>query len=362
MVGTLSALVRAMTAPRKIIPGRTWFVTRRTTRRHFLLRPDEDGTSQALYWYTTAVLAKKFGIVLHAVQVLSTHIHEVLTDVHGNLPRFVQERNRALANALKCYRKWPEEVFQRAPASYVELFGSRAIIDKIAYTIANCVTAALSETPAEWPGVRTTVGDFGRSVEVRRPNFYFKSTNPVWPERASIEIKVPHQLEESVGTTTALKLLSVAIDGAVGVAVSSVRAAGRIFATVSELTRVSFRKRSRSFEPFGARNPTFACSGDASAAKVARSERDAFLSAYQAALCALRRGASPPSFPEGSWRWCRELFGESTPPSRPPSSSPPPTNSLSVGSSLNREQFESGDLLFEFITSKERRLVAQLEV
>lgn len=302
-----------MTAPRKIIPGRTWFVTRRTTRRHFLLRPDEDGTSQALYWYTTAVLAKKFGIVLHAVQVLSTHIHEVLTDVHGNLPRFVQERNRALANALKCFRKWPEEVFQRAPASYVELFGVHAIVDKIAYTITNCVSAELVEAPHKWPGVRTTVTDFGTSIEVERPNIYFKSTNPVWPEKASIRISVPHQLEEAFGETTALKLLAEKTSHAISVAVSTVRAAGRTFAKVRELTRVPFQRRSRSSEPFGARNPTFACGSVQEEVHKAKRERRLFLAAYYAALDAIRRGIRAPPFPEGSWRWCRELF-KSAPP------------------------------------------------
>ena len=137
-----------MSLPRQIRPGATWMITRRTTRRHFLLRPDRDGTAQQIYWYTTAILAKKFGVELHAVQVLSTHMHEVLTDVHGNLPAFLRERNRALANALKCHRKWPEEVFQRAAANCVELLGEDSVMKQIAYTIANCVDAGLVRSPS----------------------------------------------------------------------------------------------------------------------------------------------------------------------------------------------------------------------
>ena len=98
-------------------------ITRRTTRRHFLLRPDADGTIQQLYWYTTAVLAKKFGIKIHAVQMLSTHLHEVLTDVRGELPRFLQRRNRLLALALKCQHKWPEEVFAVCSPEYYRKHG-----------------------------------------------------------------------------------------------------------------------------------------------------------------------------------------------------------------------------------------------
>src|SRR5688572_23323737 len=115
------AVREVMTAPRCIRPGTVWFVTRRTTRRHFLLRPDAHNTILQLYWYCTAVVARELGILVHATQMLSNHLHEVVTDVRGELPRFVQERNRLFANALKCHRGWPEEVFCRAPASYVEL-------------------------------------------------------------------------------------------------------------------------------------------------------------------------------------------------------------------------------------------------
>jgi hypothetical protein len=49
----------------------TWFVTRRTTRRHYLFSPDkEDGEVEQLYWYTTAVFAKMFGVQLHMTQLL----------------------------------------------------------------------------------------------------------------------------------------------------------------------------------------------------------------------------------------------------------------------------------------------------
>ena len=61
-----------MTAPRPVEPG-TYLVTRRTTRRHFLLRPDSDGTMQQLYWYATIVYAKEYGIEVNATQMLSDH-------------------------------------------------------------------------------------------------------------------------------------------------------------------------------------------------------------------------------------------------------------------------------------------------
>lgn len=301
-----------MTPPRCIRPGRTWLVTRRTTRRHFLLRPDQDGTSQAIYWYTTAVIAKKFGIILHAVQVLSTHIHEVLTDPRGVLPLFVRERNRALANALKCHRKWPEEVFQRAPANYVEIFGASATLKEIAYTIANCVEAGLVPSPELWPGARTIVDDIGtRTIEVSRPAMYFDPKNSVWPEKAELRLELPRSLVDAFGSS-AKAVLGAYVDRVVVRARTLTRFAGNLGQAIARLTKVPFEKRASSYESFGQRQPYFAAGGDPLQTHRAIVERRAFLDSYRAALERWRAGNSRPAFPEGAWRWARELLGTVT--------------------------------------------------
>jgi hypothetical protein len=284
-------------------------ITRRTTRRHYLLRPDADGTAQGIYWYATAVLARKFGILLHAVQALSTHLHEIVTDVHGNLPAFLRERNRILANALKCHREWPEEVFQRAPASYVELCGHTAILQKIGYTLANCVEAGLVEHPRDWPGVTVDAADLGaRTVRARRPPFYFDPANPVWPATVSIRIEMPKQIVRTYGTR-ARDAVRVAVEAAVSVARAVARKAGYVVRTAAALCAIAVDHRARSAEPRGARNPTFASGGVAAEHRSAVSDRASFLAAYRDA----RRGLADVvpnrgNFPIGSWRWPTELF------------------------------------------------------
>ena len=296
-----------MTSPRFIRAGRTWLVTRRTTRRHFLLRPDADGTTQQIYWYTTAVLARKFGIRVHAVQMLSTHMHEVLTDVRGELPAFVRERNRALANALKRHRHWPEEVFQRGPASYVELYGTTALLREIGYTVANCVEAGLVRSPDKWPGVTVSADDIGRRVvEVERPAMYFDPTNPVWPERASLPIEMPQSMLDTFGEAaraTIRRAVSLAVEQARGLS----RKAGRAVGSVANLMRIPFATRARS--PDGARrgSPTFATGGDAALTKLALTERKIFSTKYRQAVERLGAFVEGAAFPEGSWRWPREL-------------------------------------------------------
>lgn len=299
-----------MTQPRCIRPGRTWLVTRRTSQRRYLLRPDADGTSQSLYWYTTAVYAQKFGIKVHAVQVLSTHLHEVLTDLRGKLPAFLRERNRALANALKAHRRWPEEVFQRAPASCVELYGPEAIVNAIAYTLANCVEAGLAASPAAWPGVTTNVEDVGRRVvRVLRPKMYFDSKNPVWPAEVSLPIDTPPLLEQTFGNTkAALAKLRSAVRGAIACATATLKKAGRSFARVADLTLGPFTRTASAPQKPSDRNPTFATGGNATQLRLAVAERRAFLAMYRIALHSLRRGLLGIPFPEGTWRWAHELI------------------------------------------------------
>ena len=70
-----------MSKPRSIEPGKTYLVTRRTLARFFLLRPDQDGMMTRLFIFWLSVLALAFGMRVHAVTVMSTHFHMVVTDV-----------------------------------------------------------------------------------------------------------------------------------------------------------------------------------------------------------------------------------------------------------------------------------------
>jgi putative transposase len=275
-----------------------------------LLRPDGDGGTQRIYWYVTAVLAAKFGIELHAVQVLSTHLHEVLTDVRGVLPAFLRERNRILANVLKRHRDWPEEVFQRAPASCVELYGPAAILKQIGYTLANCVKAGLVNELKDWPGVTVTADEIGtRVVVVERPPMYFNPKKArLWPLRASLAITMPRALTHAYGDR-AKRVLRGAVHGAVKRARRFARRARYVLRSVNELLTVPFVNRTESVETSRERNPTFATGGDPALATQAVAETRAFRTLYRQARDALKSGRlAEVVFPEGTWRWCREVL------------------------------------------------------
>jgi len=93
-----------MTRPRIVDPGATLALSRRTTRRHFLLHPDEARQMEQVYWYCLAYAAKLHGVLVHAACLMSTHSHEVVTDVRGEYPKFLQTLHRNLALCTKAYR------------------------------------------------------------------------------------------------------------------------------------------------------------------------------------------------------------------------------------------------------------------
>jgi len=297
-----------MSNPRRIVPNVTYFVTRRTSRRYFLLNPDKKRLVWAIYWYATAVLAEEFGIRVHAVQILSNHMHEVLTDTRGELPRFLQQRNRLFANAIKVLRGWPEEVFARGSASCVALYGEEAILRQIAYTLANAVEAGLAATPEEWPGVTLAATDIGtRTISVERPAVYFNADNTRWPRVAKLAITIPSPLEASFGRTSAMERIVRTVRDAVRDARETARKAGRFVRSVTKIFATPHTRRASSFEEEGTRNPTFAAAGNRELAALALYELRSFLKAYREALSRARAGIRDAVFPRGTWRLNREF-------------------------------------------------------
>jgi REP element-mobilizing transposase RayT len=62
-----------VTAPRQVLPGTAYLVTRRCAQREFLLRPSP--ATNAVFLYVLAVAACRFGIRVHAFCVLSNHCY-----------------------------------------------------------------------------------------------------------------------------------------------------------------------------------------------------------------------------------------------------------------------------------------------
>jgi REP element-mobilizing transposase RayT len=281
----------------------TYLITRRVLFRYMLLRPD--GRMNQILRYLLAVLAHRHGIQVHAFCAMSTHIHLVVTDVHGTLPAFLHTFHRIVALCTKVLRRWDEVVWDKSPTSVVRLETPAAIVEKIAYVLANPVIAGLVRRAHEWPGAKSRVHEIGQgTLHARRPDVYLNPKNPNWPLEAALPISLPPCIEpaqaDSFRRQVAAELARLEAD-----ARDEMQRQHRSFLGAERAAAVSPTARATTAEPSIDRNPTFAVGRNQSDAwhRAAAAVR-AFRVSYRAALERWRNGARHILFPAGTW-WMR---------------------------------------------------------
>ncbi len=289
-----------MAAPRRIVPGARYLITRRCCQRTFRLRPSPD-TTHALA-YCLALALEKTGVILHAACFMSNHHHLVVTDPRGELPNFLRELHRFAAKALNAIQGQRENLWSAEPCSAVRLADDFDVVDKIAYVAANPVAAGLVAQPEEWPGL--SIWRPG-SVRVARPRGYFLHSN--CPNVVTLRVDAPAP-DGTLGVEAPprsdwRKRIREAIASKVASAHRNTRAAGRhFFGRAGVLTR-SFVQRARSFEPQRMIAPTVAAK-DHNARRALLGLHKAFRIAYRHALDAWTAGDRSAVFPAGTW-WMR---------------------------------------------------------
>jgi REP element-mobilizing transposase RayT len=288
-----------MTQPRCIRPNTTVLITRRTQRRTHLFRPDDE-LSQ-LYLYVLAVIAKRYAIRVHAVVLMSTHEHLIVTDTRGCLPNFLRELHRLFALGVKVLRKWEGAVWDHERPSVVELRTPEAVLEKLAYVMANPVAAGLVRAAKDWRGIQTLPHDLGQKIlRASRPAFYFDQDNPLWPQQASLQLTMPE-----VGELTGLQIRDIVhneLTEQERQARANVKHRRATVVGMDRIRRASPFEQAKSWEPLRSRNPQFA---------VGRQQKHAFFEAvaalrafrraYRDALDRWRCGLRATCFPEGTW-------------------------------------------------------------
>ncbi|MFT3772784.1 MAG: transposase [Minicystis sp.] len=294
-----------MSQPREITPGATYLITRRVILRHFLFRPD--AAINQLLVYALAVSARRYGLEVHAFCTMSTHLHLVVTDVHGVLPRFLQFFHRLVALGTKELRAWEGPVWDHEATSVVKLLTRAAMIEKTAYVLANPVAAGLVRRAHEWPGAKVDVSEIGRGVLcAARPKVYFDPMNPEWPEEATLALTLPpaveHDSQGSFCRDVATELERQEVE-----ARADVKRHGRTFLGPERARKVSPHARATSPEPPRDRNPTFAVGRQQGSLwhRAAAAVR-AFRGSYRVALEHWCSGVRSAVFPAGTW-WMREF-------------------------------------------------------
>src|SRR5215813_483594 len=289
MVGPALDDSLAMSQPRQIIPNTTYLITRRVILRHTLLRPDKVMTRILLY--LLAVAANHHGVEVHAFCAMSTHIHLVVTDVRGVLPAFLHLFHRTVALCTKVLRGWNDALWDEQPTSVVRLETPAAVIEKIAYVLANPVAAGLVRHAHEWPGAKVLVDDLGKGMlRASRPDVYLNPKNPRWPKETTLSITLPPCIEPEHAASFRRRV-AVELARLEAAAHTHMQQQGRRFLGAEQASRVSPEARATSAEPTLDRNPTFAVGreqGDAWRRAVSAVRE--FRAEYRAALEQWRHG------------------------------------------------------------------------
>ncbi len=163
-----------MTVPRRLVPGRTHAVTRRTAGRCFFLRPSERVNQIVLYAIGVA-LQRNPGVSLHAATWESNHVHSSLTDdsEESGLSDYFRDLHSLTARALNCHFGRGENLWCDGSYDNVEIASRHTLEEQLLYLWVNPVQDGLTATPEAWPGVKFLPEDFGRTFTVEKPDEAF---------------------------------------------------------------------------------------------------------------------------------------------------------------------------------------------
>ena len=281
-----------MTAPRQVLPGTTYLVTRRCAQRQFLLRPSK--VTNEVFLYLLALAAQRFAIQVHAFCVLSNHFHLIVTDPDARLPAFHQFLDSLVARALNCaHGRW--EAFW-APNSFsaVALASPADVLDKAAYVLANPVAAGLVRRGRLWPGLWSAPEKIGAgALEARRPKHFFNPDGDL-PETVSLKLTAP----PGSGSAAAFRASLTAL-----VAEREELAAKEFpngFLGVAKVLAQDPEGRPRGVEPRGKLNPRVAALDKWNRVQVLQ-RLLTFLQTYREAWEARREGKRNVLFPAGTY-------------------------------------------------------------
>lgn len=284
----------ALTAPREVLPGKTYLVTRRCTQRQFLLKPSR--RTNQLVRYCLAVAARKTGVLVHAVCVMSNHWHGVVTDPMARLPEFLEHFHRLLARAQNASLGRWENLWSTDKTSVVLLVSDEDVLEKMAYTISNPTAAGLVRTPREWPGVVTQ--RIGERSRVDMPDIFFDPEGPL-PESIVLELTRP-PIYVQLDTNELARYLAKAVQRRVRDARQSLARQGRRFLGAKAVLQQRFDGAPKTNEPRRNPHPRLAALHTPARVQAIRSLM-AFLRDYRIAWQAWRRGKREQVFPAGTY-------------------------------------------------------------
>jgi putative transposase len=283
-----------VTAPRCLLPGETYLITRRCTQRQFLLRPSR--LTNQLVSYCLALAAQHTGVLLHAVCFMSNHWHGVVSDPFARLPEFLERFHRMFARAQNAALGRWENLWSSDKTSVVLLVSEQDILDKMAYTMANPTAAGLVATPSQWPGVITR--RMGEQLRIEMPDVFFDHDG-ILPPQAELEFTRPPAFSHLDDGAFA-RLLDDAVRERVRAAREHMRQQGKPFLGAKDILRQAFSAAPTTPAPRRNPNPRIAAHRTPERVNAIRRMLE-FVHDYREAFLAWRNGDRSVLFPAGTY-------------------------------------------------------------
>jgi REP element-mobilizing transposase RayT len=283
-----------MTAPREILAGATYLVTRRCSQRQFLLKPSP--LTNQLVRYCLADAARHTGVEIHALCVMSNHWHGVVTDPNARLPEFLERFHRLLARVQNAALGRWENLWSSDKPSVVRLISDDDVLDKMAYVITNPTAAGLVQRPEQWPGI--LAHRIGERTVVDKPEIFFRREGALAAKLSLVMTRAP--IYKHLDDASFALQLARAVEKKVHAAHAEMRDARRSFQGVRAILRQRFDAAPRSNELRRNPNPRIAAHRTPQRIRAIRLMLD-FFRRYRAARQAWRRGVRETLFPAGTY-------------------------------------------------------------
>jgi putative transposase len=230
--------------PRQVLPRQFYLITRRCSRREFLLRPDPATNNAFLYCLINAALRYEIDVLLPCV--MSNHYHAVIYDRAGRYPEFIEHVHKLVARSQNALRGRWENMWSSEQTCVVKLVGREAVMDKLVYTATNPVADHLVERAHHWPGVNgLTALLSGRPLRATRPLHFFRADGAM-PEAVELALTLPLELGPADAVLAELRDRVRAVE--LARAAERQRTGGRVQGRRAVLAQ-SWRDRPASSEP-----------------------------------------------------------------------------------------------------------------
>ena len=293
-----------MSNARQVLPGTTYFLTRRCSERRFFLRPD--GFIVQAFLFVLAMAAKRYGVEIHCAVSMSDHWHAVVTDLHAKLPRFVGFVHLLVAKCVNVFRGRWENMWSCERYSAIPLHTADDVLDKVVYCLANPTSAGQVPTADEWPGLLLGPHNgLDKVYGASKPSRFFRKKSRTIPGYARILLTKPAVFAD-LSDDEYVVLVAERLAAREAEIAAEFAAEGREFAGGKAVMKQSPFSVAKSWEAKRVLNPQVAARDKELRIHLIEAHQ-AFLEDYQRARDKWRRGKKRTVFPAGT-HWMRVFF------------------------------------------------------